>query len=253
MSSEMAICSRGVSCQFSCHRLTVSACSPLFSLRPCLLSPSTRPDERPDLTRDWSSGGKRAKQRVPPRQQNPRRNLNPFLRTTAQLSFFSSTRQLSRLTTPKHPQATPAAIKPLSKQADAPPILSLLPAVSSTTSLPPLAAVSPAPILRFHQRVSSLSRTRLLDSHVAQQFGSAERSPRRLGSKRCRAQGVRRYSSRWIPRHRSLGCFFTPDHSDFFYSRSLGLFTAWSLGQSDCLPPSFGFCSRRTLCCIDLK
>lgn len=227
LSSEMAICSRGVSCQFSCHRLTVSACSPLFSLRPCLLSPSTRPDERPDLTRDWSSGGKRAKQRVPPRLQNPRRNLNPFLRTTAQLSFFSSTRQLSRLTTPKHPQATPpAAIKPLSKQADAPPILSLLPAVSSTTSLPPLAAVSPAPILRFHQRVSSLSRTRLLDSHVAQQFGSAERSPRRLGSKRCRSQGVRRYSSRWIPRHRSLGCFFTPDHSDFFYSRSLGLFTA---------------------------
>jgi hypothetical protein len=190
----VAICSRGVSCQLSqSHRLTVSACSPLFSLRPCLLPPSTRPHERPDLTRDWS-GGKRAKQRVPPRLQNPRRNLNPFAqRLSSHSSLPPTTRQLSRLTTPKHPPATPpAAIKPLSKQADAPPILSLLPAVSSTTSLPPLAAVSPAPLLRFHQRVSSRFRTRLLDSHVvAPQFGSAERSPRRLGSKRRRAQGVR--------------------------------------------------------------
>jgi hypothetical protein len=149
----------------------------------------------------------------PPRLQNPRRNLNLFfLGTTTRLLLFHPT------TPPEHRNTTNTRALRSSRCAQAPleasrrssDPLSLFSPPSRQQPLPPLAAVSSGPIpLASKFPLPHSSPT--LHSNLAPQFSSAERSSRRLGSKRRRAQGVRRYSS-------------LPIAWNFFYPRSLGLF-----------------------------
>lgn len=130
----------------------------------------------------------------PPRLQNPRHNLNLFFSSTPQVHNTTNTRALR---SSRCAQALLQASRRFSDPLFSPP--------SRQQPLPPLAAVSSGPI----PPPSKFPLPHVLVSYTTLQPRSAIRfgiPPTRLEAT-SRAQGVRRYSSRWIPRHRSLGFF----------------------------------------------